>query len=152
MSIRSCLKHKCCQVAGILTVVAIFLACLPAYVSAYTVAGPSEAPTLLLGDRVIVNHAAYDFKLPYSSIHLASLSSPQRGDLVAFHVPNRNQTLGLKRVVGLAGDTLEMRENQLFIYRRQALYETLPRADFEGIPPGSRPRPDPRSPGTSCTA
>jgi len=49
----------------ILLLLVLAAACLPQYVSAYTVSGPSEAPTLLLGDRVIVNRAAFDLKLPY---------------------------------------------------------------------------------------
>lgn len=112
---------------------AVILASLPAYVSAYTVSGPSEAPTLLLGDRVIVNHAAYDLMAPYSTIRLARLGTPRSGDLVAFLVPNRN-TLGLKRVVGVAGDTVEMRENRLLVNGRPAGQVVLPRSDFDWVP------------------
>ena len=81
-------------VAGLVTFAAM-LACIPAYVSGYTVNGPSEAPTLLLGDFAIVNHAAYDLNLPYSTARLAKLGSPQRGDIVLFRVPKRN-AIGLK--------------------------------------------------------
>jgi signal peptidase I len=110
------------------------LACLPAYVSAYTVSGPSEAPTLLLGDRVIVNHAAYDLRVPYSRVRIARVSTPRRGDLVAFWVPNRN-VLGLKRVVGVPGDTVEMRENRLVINDREVHDRDLNRTDFDWVPP-----------------
>jgi signal peptidase I len=119
---------------AVIAVIAAALACLPDYVSAYTVSGPSEAPTLLLGDRVIVNRAAYDLRLPYSTIRLARVGAPRRGDLVAFLVPNRN-TLGLKRVAALPGDTVEMRENRLLINGIPADYEPLPRSDFDRVPP-----------------
>jgi signal peptidase I len=109
------------------------LLCLPDYLSAYTVSGPSEAPTLLLGDRVVVNHAAYDLKPPYSTIRLAKLGTPRRGDLVSFLVPNRN-TLGLKRVVGIPGDTVELRENLLFVNARPLNYAMLTRSDFDWVP------------------
>ncbi len=118
---------------AVIVLLAAAPACLPDYVSAYTVSGPSEAPTLLLGDRVIVNRAAYDLKLPYSTIRLARVGSPRRGDLVSFLVPNRN-TLGLKRVAALPGDTVEMRENRLLINGVPADYEPLPRPDFDWIP------------------
>ena len=110
------------RLAAIALIGGVFVS-LPSYVSAYTVSGPSEAPTLLLGDRVIVNLAAYDLKLPYSTIRLCATGAPRRGDLVAFLVPNRN-TLGLKRVVGLPGDVVEMRENRLIVNGRSA--EDLP--------------------------
>jgi signal peptidase I len=100
--------------AALLLIAAV---CLPQYVSAYTVSGPSEAPTLLLGYRVIVSRAAYDIKLPYSTIRLARVGEPRRADLVLFLVPNRN-TLGLNRVVGIPGDRVEMTENRLSINGR----------------------------------
>jgi signal peptidase I len=116
-----------------LAFLAAILACLPDYLAAYTVSGPSEAPTLLLGDRVIVNRAAYDLKAPYSTIGLAKVGTPQRSDLISFLVPNRNM-LGLKRVVGIPGDTVELRENRLTINGRPMEYAILARADFDWVP------------------
>ena len=62
-----------------LAAVAVFI--LPAYVRAYSLSGASDAPTLLLGDKVVVNQAAYWFKLPYTQIKLLHVSRPQRGDM-----------------------------------------------------------------------
>ena len=61
-------------------VLALTTASLPAYVRVLTVTGPSEAPTLLLGDRVLVNYAVYDVYAPYSSWKLFALGEPRRGD------------------------------------------------------------------------
>ena len=77
MSMIARLKLTRRRLAAI-AILAAVLVCLPDYVSAYTVSGPSEAPTLLLGDRVIVNRAAYDLKLPYSTIRLARLATSTR--------------------------------------------------------------------------
>ncbi len=132
MSISLRLKMTRRRVAA-LAFLAATLACLPDYLSAYTVSGPSEAPTLMLGDRVIVNRAAYDLKAPFSTIRLAKLGTPQRGDLVSFLVPNRNM-LGLKRVVGVPGDTVELRENRLLINGRPMNYTILSRTDFDWVP------------------
>lgn len=101
----------------------------PAYLRAATVAGPSDAPTLLLGDRLLINTAAYRINLPYTGIALFAHSSPQRGDMVMLEVPNR-KAVGLKRVVGLPGETVEMRENQLVIDGRAVAQTQLDRADF----------------------
>ena len=132
MSITLSLKMTRRRVAA-LAFLAATLACLPDYLSAYTVSGPSEAPTPLLGDRVIVNRAAYDLKAPYSTIRLAKVGTPRRGDLVSFLIPNRN-ILGLKRVVGIPGDTVELRENRLLINGRPMDYAILTRTDFDWVP------------------
>ena len=118
--------------AGVATF-AVMLACVPAYVSGYTVNGPSEAPTLLLGDFVIVNHAAFDLKLPYSAIKVANLGAPKAGDLVLFRVPNRD-ALGLKVVVGVPGDVVAMRENQLSLNQEVVALEPLAREAFAWVP------------------
>ncbi len=108
----------------------MMLAVLPAYLRAVTVAGPSDAPTLLLGDKVLINHAAYEVRFPYTSILLWQRSGPSRGDMVLFQVPNRG-TRGLKRVVGLPGDTVAMRQNVLLINGHPVDQELLDRANFQ---------------------
>jgi signal peptidase I len=54
----------------------------PAYVRVYVVAGPSDAPSFLVGDRVLALKAAYDMRLPYTDIVIASHAEPRRGDVV----------------------------------------------------------------------
>ena len=47
----------------------------------------SMEPTILIGDRIFVNKLAYDFKVPYTTLHLAKWSDPNRGDIVVFYSP-----------------------------------------------------------------
>ena len=105
------------------------LAILPAYLRAVTVAGPSDAPTLLLGDQLLISMAAYRVDFPYTGIPLWERSGPQRGEMVMFHVLNRGLR-GLKRVIGLPGDTVELRENVVVINGEALRQETLDRAAF----------------------
>ncbi len=49
---------------------------MPAYLQAFSINGPSETPTVLLGDTVIVNKAAYNVKLPYSNVKLLRTGLP----------------------------------------------------------------------------
>ena len=70
----------------------------------------------------------------YTTICLARLGEPRRGDLVSVLMPNTN-TLVLKRIAAVPGDTVEMRENRLFINGRQVQQEVLKRPDFDWIPP-----------------
>jgi len=84
----------------------------------------SMEPTILIGDRIFVNKLAYDFKVPYTTLHLARWSDPNRGDIVVFYSPKDVKRL-IKRVVGLPGDTLAMRQNRLFINGHFVKYESL---------------------------
>ena len=54
-----------------------------------TVSGPSDAPTLLLGDQVLVMMVASQVNLPYTSIPVWHRQGPQRGDMAMFSEPNR---------------------------------------------------------------
>jgi signal peptidase I len=74
----------------------------------------SMKPTILEGDRVFVNKLAYDLKVPFTTWHLADWGNPQRGDIVVFFSPKDGQRL-VKRVIGLPGDTVELRNEQLII-------------------------------------
>ena len=74
----------------------------------------SMKPTILEGDRVFVNKLAYDLKVPFTTRHIAEWGDPQRGDIVVFYSPKDGQRL-VKRVIGLPGDTVELRNDQLII-------------------------------------
>src|SRR5678815_2390316 len=74
----------------------------------------SMKPTILEGDRVFVNKLAYDLKVPFTTLHIAEWSNPRRGDIVVFYSPHDGKRL-VKRVVGLPGDTVELRNNTLII-------------------------------------
>lgn len=61
-----------------------------------------------------MNKLAYDLKIPYTTMHIAEWSNPQRGDIVVFYSPEDGTRL-VKRVVGLPGDRIAMHRNQLII-------------------------------------
>jgi signal peptidase I len=78
---------------------------------------PSESmvPTLLKGDFILVSKFAYGLRLPVLNTKLAGDGKPSRGDVVVFRYPPEPSVAYIKRVVGLPGDRLEYRGNQLFI-------------------------------------
>jgi signal peptidase I len=84
----------------------------------------SMNPTIIEGDRVFVNKLAYDLKVPFTTWHLAQWANPQRGDIVVFFSPHDGTRL-VKRVVGLPGDTVELRKDQLIINDRPVDYAPL---------------------------
>jgi signal peptidase I len=74
----------------------------------------SMRPTILEGDVVFVNRLAFDLKVPLTDIIVTRLGEPRRGDVVTFSSPKDGTKL-IKRVIGLPGDTIEMRNEQLVI-------------------------------------
>jgi signal peptidase I len=74
----------------------------------------SMKPTIIEGDRIFVNKLAYDLKVPFTTWHLAEWGDPQRGDIAVFRSPHDGVRL-VKRVIGLPGDTIEMRDGRLFL-------------------------------------
>lgn len=84
----------------------------------------SMHPNLLEGDVVLVNRMAFDLKLPLTDVVLKHMGEPARGDIVTFHSP-RDGTLLIKRLVALPGDTVEMRNERLFINGHGADYRLV---------------------------
>jgi signal peptidase I len=118
-------------------VVAVGLAILPGYLWAYALTGASAAPTILLGDTLVVNRAAYDLRLPYSRITLFQTGSPRRGDIVQAQLP-AHIGLGIKRVLGLPGETIEVRENRVIVNGRPLPVESLGSTSFGWVPAAHR--------------
>lgn len=74
----------------------------------------SMNPTIVEGDRILVDKFAYGLRVPFTETRLTDGHDPQRGDIVIFPSPEDGMVL-VKRVVGLPGDTIEMRNEQLFV-------------------------------------
>mgnify|MGYP006137533319 CR=1 FL=1 len=90
----------------------------------YTVPTGSMQPTIKQGDRIVVNKMAYDLKLPFSQVSLLSLSEPKHGEIIVFDSFAADNRL-IKRVVGLPGDTVTMRNEQVYINGQILTYLTI---------------------------
>ncbi|MBV1878067.1 MAG: signal peptidase I [Pseudomonadales bacterium] len=84
----------------------------------------SMKPTILEGDRIVVNKLAYDLKVPFTSWCLAEWGDPKRGEIVTFYSPHDEKLL-IKRVIGVPGDVIKMHNNELFINNQPAEYNQL---------------------------
>lgn len=84
----------------------------------------SMKPTILEGDRVVVNKLAYDLKMPFTSWQVQRWADPQPGEIVTFYSPVDEKLL-IKRVIGTPGDVIAMRNNQLFRNNEPATYGQL---------------------------
>jgi signal peptidase I len=97
----------------------------------------SMKPTILEGDRLFVNKLAYDLKIPFTTVHLAQWSNPQRGDIVVFYSPHDGTRL-VKRVIGLPGDTIELRHDRLIINGTPVEYAPLSAEISRQLPDAER--------------
>lgn len=89
-----------------------------------TVPTGSMNPTIVEGDRILVNKAAYDLRLPFTHISLFKRADPERGDIIVFDSMVSEKRL-VKRVIGLPGDTIAMHDNILWINGKRLGYETV---------------------------
>lgn len=89
-----------------------------------TIPSESMLPNLQVGDRVYVNKLAYDLRLPLTGISLVHFDTPKMGDVVVFDSEKAGKKL-IKRVIGLPGDKIALRQNQLWVNGESAHYESL---------------------------
>jgi signal peptidase I len=87
----------------------------------FNIPSGSMIPTLLIGDFLFVSKYSYGYSnhsLPFSPPLFQGrilFSPPKRGDVVVFKLPRDGQTDYIKRVIGLPGDTIQMKDGRLYI-------------------------------------
>ncbi len=87
----------------------------------FNIPAGSMKPTLLVGDYVFVSKYAYGysrFSFPLGIVQFDGRifpKGPARGDIAVFRLPRDNRVDYIKRVIGLPGDEIQMRDGQLFI-------------------------------------
>jgi len=101
-------------------------------VQAFKIPSGSMIPTLQIGDHILVNKLSYGVRIPFLEHYLASFQKAQRGDVVVFIFPEDRSKDFIKRVIGVAGDTVEVRDKKVYINGKQV---DDPRAHFEGDDP-----------------
>src|SRR5215212_3321143 len=112
-------------ILGVLPVIAIFLGARELLAEAFRIPSGSMEPTLLVGDRLFVNKLRFGPHVPFTDHSLPGYASPRRGDVTVFISPPQDPTIRIspdevtptlvKRIVGVAGDTLLMRHGQLTV-------------------------------------
>lgn len=81
----------------------------------FVITSGSMEDTLLVGDFLIVNRVALGTRVPLTDVRIPGYSEPRRGDVLVFDPPHEERLKLVKRLVGMPGDTLEMRDGQLFV-------------------------------------
>lgn len=117
----------------------VFALFLRAFVfEAFKIPSGSMKPTLKVGDHLFVNKFTYGIRVPFTETFMVRFDKPKRGEIVVFEFPSeeakqhlarqpasersciergtiKNPKDFIKRVIGVAGDTIKMRENRLYL-------------------------------------
>jgi signal peptidase I len=101
------------EAAAIAILLALFIRTF--VVQAFKIPSGSMEPTLLVGDHILVNKFIYGIKMPFTGKTVIPVSEPHRGDVVVFVYPEDKTKDFIKRVIGLPGDTLDMRDHEILI-------------------------------------
>ncbi len=88
-------------------------------IQAYKIPSRSMVPTLLVGDHLLVNKFIYGIKIPVLRKTIIPITNPQKGDIVVFIYPNDRSKDYIKRVIGVSGDKIEIRDKIIFINGKQ---------------------------------
>ena len=130
---------------GIAVILAVVLRAF--FIQAYKIPSGSMEPTLLVGDHIIVNKLIYGFRMPDSFFgltpfqgeipygkYLFQIEPVHRGDVVVFVFPPDPTKDFIKRVIGVPGDTVQVKAGRLYLDGQEV---ADPHAHFE-IPPEDR--------------
>jgi signal peptidase I len=102
-------------IKAVSTAILLFLIIRTFVVEAFKIPTGSMENTLLVGDFLLVNKAVYGAEIPGVGARLPAFAEPSRSDVVVFFPPHDPSKNYVKRIVGLPGDTLEMRRKVLYI-------------------------------------
>lgn len=105
-------------------------------VEAYKIPSGSMEDTLLVGDFLLANKFIYGSKIPLVDAHLPAVREPRPGDVIIFKFPLNPKQNYIKRLIATAGQTVEIRNKQVFVDGR--LFSLPPNAKFtdQNITPG----------------
>ena len=109
-------------------------------VQAFKIPSGSMLSTLQIGDHLLVNKFIYGVKLPVTGTVVIPWKKPARDDIVVFKYPKDRSTDYIKRVVGVAGDTIEIKNKQVYVNGQAVKNSHIQFTDKNIMPAGAGPR------------
>lgn len=100
---------------SLLPVIVIVLIVRSFVIEPFRIPSASMMPGLVDGDFIFVNKFAYGLRLPVLHTKVLSVGEPQRGDVIVFRLPSNPSEHLIKRLIGIPGDRVIVRNNRIFI-------------------------------------
>lgn len=94
-------------------------------VEPFNIPSGSMIPTLKVGDFIAVEKFAYGLHLPVTNTEVISTGEPKRGDIMVFRFPKDHETHFIKRVIGVPGDTVSMKQGRLYLNGKKVPHTPL---------------------------
>ncbi len=111
--IKSTFSRENIEAIAIAIVLALFIRSF--VVQAFKIPSGSMEPTLLIGDHILVNKFIYGIKIPLIEKKFIQIKNPQRGDVTVFTYPLDPSKDFIKRVIGIAGDKIQIKNKKIYI-------------------------------------
>ncbi|KJR41259.1 signal peptidase I [Candidatus Magnetoovum chiemensis] len=102
-------------VEAIVTALILALIIRSFVIQAFKIPSGSMIPTLLIGDHLLVNKFIYGIEIPFTNKKILPFRNPERGDVVVFKYPEDTKRDFIKRVIGVGGDTIEIKNQALYV-------------------------------------
>lgn len=109
-------------------------------VQAFKIPSGSMIPTLLIGDHILVSKFAYDVKVPIIDKVVWHRADPERKDVVVFKYPLDPDKDFIKRVIGLPGDKIVIRDKRVYVNDKELAEPYIQHTDSRILPPDASPR------------
>jgi signal peptidase I len=107
------------NIEAILVAIVIALFIRTFVVQAFKIPSGSMKQTLQIGDHILVNKFIYGVRIPYLRKSIIPLKKPRRGDIIVFKYPVDPHKDFIKRVIGIPGDEIEIRNKRLYVNQKQ---------------------------------
>jgi len=107
-------------------------------VQAFKIPSGSMKPTLLIGDHLLVNKFIYGIKIPVIDRYIIQFKNPKKGDIVVFKWPKDEKKDFIKRVIGVEGDKIKIRNDILYVNGEKIETKYIGRYQDEGIAQADR--------------
>jgi signal peptidase I len=102
-------------IKSIVVAVVIFLMLRTFLVQTFVITSGSMEDTLLVGDFLVVNRAGIGSRVPFTNLRIPGYSKARRGDVIVFDPSHEVDLMLVKRLIGMPGDTISMRDRILYI-------------------------------------
>jgi signal peptidase I len=101
-------------------------------IEAFKIPSGSMIPTLLIGDQIFVNKFSYGLRVPFTDwignrpLYFMRFAPPARGDIIVFRYPDDPGIYYIKRIVGIPGDTIEVKDKRVLVNDKPFEHSEIP--------------------------
>ena len=132
MNVKSLIRNN----LSTITLIVLLVAFRWSFADHYRVPTGSMLPNIQIGDHLLTNKMAYDFKWPFTNTSVWTFSEPHQGDVIVFKYPKDESVLFVKRVIALPGQRLNITQGHVYVDGKRMAETYLP-ANLQGFTEGN---------------